>query len=145
MYFSQGRGRFFLLAHSKVSISGWSQKSYSISRISTDFGHFGYLGPLSRSIFSTCRQGFEKFLVIFLGKVVENIVSSFELFIFFGLWGGSCFASWNFPKSVILADCNFVGRPFVSYYASSVVYFFPSDNKLLNASNAVDFYWLFVD
>ena len=48
---------------------------------------FGYLGPLSRSIFSTYRQSFEKSLVCFLGEVVLNILSNFELCIFSDLHG----------------------------------------------------------
>ena len=84
--------------------------------------NFGHLGPPSKSIFSTYRQNFEKSLVSFLGEVVRNIVLNFELSISAGLrGGGSRFASRHFPKSVILASCNFVGRPFVAYYACSIV------------------------
>ena len=58
--------------------------------------------------------------------------------------GTSHFANRQFPKSVILASCNFAGRPFAAYYACCVVYFFP-DTLLLIASNAGDLYWLLVD
>ena len=81
-----------------------------------------YLGPHSKVIFSTHRQNFEKSSVIFQGEVVGKIVLSFGLPISAGLRGGaSRFASRHFPKSVILASCNFVGRPFVACYACSIV------------------------
>ena len=35
--------------------------------------------------------------------------------------GGSRFASQHFPKSMILASCNFLGRPIVACYAYSYV------------------------
>ena len=63
----------------------------------------------------------EKSLVSFLGQVVRNIVLNFQLSIFKKVRGGSRFASRHFPKSVILASCNFVGRPFVACYACSIV------------------------
>ena len=43
---------------------------------------FDYLGPPSKSIFSTYRQNSKKSSVSFLGKVVRNIVLSFEFSIF---------------------------------------------------------------
>ena len=47
---------------------------------------------------------------------------NFELSIFKKVrGGGSRFASRHFPKSVNLASCNFVGRPFAACYASSIV------------------------
>ena len=104
---------------------------------------FGYLGPRSKSILSTYKQNFEKSLVNFLGEVVKNLVLNFELSIFAGLWGGSPFASRHFPKSVILASCNFMGRAFVACYACSIVFFVLPDNKLLIASNEMDFYCIF--
>ena len=51
-----------------------------------------------------------------------------------------------FPKSVILASCNFVGRPFVACYACVLLLFsIPLDNRLLVASKIIDFCWLFVN
>ena len=50
-----------------------------------------------------------------------NIVVNFELSIFKKVRGGSRFASRHFPKSVILASCNFVGRAFVACCACSIV------------------------
>ena len=79
---------------------------------------FGYLGPHSKSLFSTWGKNFKKSL---LEEVSRNIVLKFELSISAGLRGGSRFASRHFPKSVILASCNFVGRPFVACYACSIV------------------------
>ena len=49
---------------------------------------FDYLGPHSKSIFSTYRQNFKKSLVCFLGDVVRNFVLNFELSISAGLRGG---------------------------------------------------------
>ena len=40
--------------------------------------------------------------------------------------GGSRFPSRHFPKSVTLASCNFVGRPFSARYACSIVNFHSS-------------------
>ena len=80
-----------------------------------------YLGPPSKSIFSTYRQNFKKSSVGFLGDVVRNIVFNFEVSIFKKVRGGNRFASRHFSKSVILATCNFVGRPFVAGYACSIV------------------------
>ena len=82
---------------------------------------FDYMGPLSKSIFSTYRQNLDKSSVNFLGKVVRNMVLNVELSIFAGLRGGRRFASRLFPKSMTLASCNFVGRPFVACYACSIV------------------------
>ena len=88
---------------------------------------FDYLGPHSKSIFSTYRQNSKKSLVSFLGEVVRNIVLTFQLSIFKNLRGGaSHFASRHFPKSVILASCNFVERPFVVCCACSIVIFHSS-------------------
>ena len=99
----------------KMRFSESSQNSISEKSI---FGHF-------EVIFSTYRQNFEKSPVSFLGDVVRNIVLNFELSIF-KKGGGSRFASRHFPKSVILASCNFVGRPFLACYACSIVIFHSS-------------------
>ena len=48
---------------------------------------FDYLGPPSKSIFSTYRQNSKKSLVFFLWEVVGNIILNFELSIFSGLRG----------------------------------------------------------
>ena len=50
-----------------------------------------------------------------------NIVLNFQLSIFKKVRGGSRFASRHFPKSMILASCNFAGRPFVACCACSIV------------------------
>ena len=50
----------------------------------------------------------------------------FQLYIFKKVRGGSRFASRHFPKPVILASFNFVGRPFVACCACSVVIFHSS-------------------
>ena len=51
---------------------------------------------------------------------------------------GSRFASRPFPKSVILASCNFVGRgAFVAFYACSNFLSSSLIDKILIASNAV--------
>ena len=84
---------------------------------------FDYLGPHSKSIFSTYRQNFKKSLVSFLGEVVRNFVWNFEFSISSGLRGGSRFAGRHFPKTVILASYNFAGRPFIACYACFFVFF----------------------
>ena len=108
----------------KMSSLAGLKKSYAIFRKSTLLAIFDYLGPSSKSIFSTYRQNFEKSLVSFLGEVVRNIVLNFQFSIFKRVQGGaSRFSSRHFPKSVILASCNFAGRPFVACYACSIVIF----------------------
>ena len=87
------------------------------------FAKFDYLGPASKSIFSTHNQNQES-RDEFPGVGIENIVLSFEPSMFSGLRGDtSRFASRHFPKSEILASCNFVGRPFAACYACSIVVF----------------------
>ena len=54
-------------------------------------------------------------------KVDKNLVLNFEFSVFKKVRGASPFASRHFPKSVILASCNFVGWPFVASYACSIV------------------------
>ena len=49
---------------------------------------FSYLGQHSKSICSTYKQKFKKFLMSFLGKVFRNIVINFELSIFRMVQGG---------------------------------------------------------
>ena len=58
------------------------KKSYSIFRKSTDLANFDYLGPHSKSIFSTYRQKIKKSLASFVANVARNIVLNFELSIF---------------------------------------------------------------
>ena len=84
---------------------------------------FGYLVPHSKSIFSMYRQTFKKFLVVYLEKVDRIIGVNFELSVSSGLRGGSRFAFRQFPKTVTLASCNFVGRPIVACYACSIICF----------------------
>ena len=57
--------------------------------------------------------------------VVRKILLSFGFSILKkDLGGGSTsrFASRHFPKSLVLANCAFVGRPFVACYASSIIF-----------------------
>ena len=93
--FFAGRGGYFVIVHStssvstKIELSGWSQKKViQFCANLTDLAYFGYLGPLSKSIFSTYRQNFEKSWVSFRKEVVRNIVLTFELSISAGLWRG---------------------------------------------------------
>ena len=60
------------------------------------------------------------------GKVVRNIVLFFQFSIFKKVRGGSPFATRHFPKSVILASCTSVGRPFVACCACSIAIFHSS-------------------
>ena len=88
---------------------------------------FDYLGPPSKSIFSTYRQIFENSSVSVLWEVVKNAVLNFELSVFEKVRGGATrFASGHFPKSVILASGNFMGRPFAACYACSIGIFHSS-------------------
>ena len=93
--FFSGRGWFFPVIilklkyfNEKLSSLAGLKKSCSLFRKRTDFDHFDYLGPLSKSIFSTYRQIYKKISVSFLRKVVRNIVVIFGLSISAGLWGG---------------------------------------------------------
>ena len=122
-----------MLVHSWTSILTKRLALWLVSREVIQFSAkvpilaiFDYLGPRSKSIFSTYRQNFKKSLVSFLGEVVRNIVLNFEPSISSGLRGGCRFASRHFPRPVILASCNFVGRPFIACYACSVVIFYSS-------------------
>ena len=123
--FFPGRGWYFPVTKMKEeyfngkmsSLAGLEKKVIQFSEKVPILAIFDYLGPLSKSIFSTYRQNFKKSLVSFLGIVVRNIVLNFEFSISAGLRRGSRFASRHFPKPVISASCNFVGRPFVACYA----------------------------
>ena len=108
---------------------------------------FDWLGPPSKSIFSTYRQNFIKPLKISLAEVVRNIVSNFEPPIISSLrrGGASRFASRNFLKSVVLPSAKNPARPFVACHACSIVFFIFSNNKFPVASIKVHFYWLLVD
>ena len=117
------RGGYFLLVHSKGSF--WTKKTSSLSGLKKKLFNFPQkyrFWPFLATwvhLFSTCGKYFKKSLENLLQEVVRNIVLSFEPSICSGLRGGSRFASRHFPKSVILASCNFVGRPFVACYACS--------------------------
>ena len=113
----------------KDELSSWSQKKVievSAKVLILDF--FDYLGPNSKSIFSTYKQNFRKYLVSFLEEVVRNIVFNFQFSIFKKVrrGGASRFARRPFLYSVILASCNLVGRPFVACHACSSVTFHSS-------------------
>ena len=109
------------------SVAGFKKKVIHFPAKVPFLAIFDYLGPSSKSIFSTYRQNFKKSSVSFLGEVVRNIVLTFEASIFKKVRGGaSRFASRHFPKSVILASCNFVGRPIVAHNACSIVIFHSS-------------------
>ena len=128
--FFPGRGWYFPNStfkkeyfNEKMSTLAGLKKSYSIYRKIPILAIFDYLGPPSKSIFSTYRQNFKKSSVKFLGEVVSSIVLNFELCISSGLRGGSRFASRHFPKTAILAMCNFVRRPFKACYTCLIVIF----------------------
>ena len=70
------------------SLAGLKKKVIQFSAKVPILAIFDYLGPLSKSIFSTYRQNFEKSLVSFLGEVVRNIVLNFQLSIFKKVRGG---------------------------------------------------------
>ena len=55
------------------------------------------------------------------------------------MWGASRFASRLSPKSVILASCNVMRRPYVACHACSNVYFHFFINKFSIASIIVVF------
>ena len=109
-------------------LSSWSQQKRSQFLAKVPFlAISGYLGPPSKSIFRTCRQNFKKSSESFLGKAFRDNVLNFEFSSFKKLRGGtSRFASRHSPKSMILASCNFMGRPFVASCAFSIVYFHSS-------------------
>ena len=54
-----------------------------------------------------------------MGEVARNSVLKFELSVFQTVRIASRFASRRFPKTVIAAICNFVGRPVVACYTCS--------------------------
>ena len=70
------------------SLAGLKKKVIQFSAKVPILAIFDYLGPPSKSIFSTYRQNFEKSSVSFLEEVVMNIVLNFELSISAGLRGG---------------------------------------------------------
>ena len=93
--FSQGGGGFFLLVPLSKSIltKRWalwlvSKKAIQFSAKVPILAIFDYLGPHSKSVFSTYRLNFEKSTVNFVGEVVKNIVLNFGLSIFKKRRGG---------------------------------------------------------
>ena len=128
----RGRGWFFPVStfkdeyfNEKMSSLAGFKKSYSIFRKSTDFGHFWPPGSTFKVDLLNLQAKFRNVLSHFPGgEVVRNIVLNFGLSIFKKVRGGaSRFASRHFPKSVILASCNFVRRPFLACYSCSIVIF----------------------
>ena len=89
---------------------------------------YDYQGPHINEIFATYGKSFKKALEHLLREVVWIIMLKIGLSIFSGLRGASCFASRHFPKSVILASCNFLGRRFLTSYARSIAIFHFSQN-----------------
>ena len=93
--FFPGRGWYFPVStfkqeyfSEKMSSLAGLKKNIQFSARVPILAIFDYLGPHSKSIFSTYRQNFKKSLVSFLEKVVRNILLSFELSISSGLrWG----------------------------------------------------------
>ena len=114
------------------SLAGFKKIVIQFSAKVPILANFDYLGPTSKSIFSTDRQNFKKSSVIFLGEIVTNIVLNFGLSISAGLRGAgaSRFASRLFPKSTMLVLLLFSIVP---------------KNKFSIASNMVDFYSLLVN
>ena len=89
-------GRGWLFPVSKFKEEYFSEKISSLAGLKKNIQFpakapildiFRYLGPHSKSIFSTYQQNFEKPSVSFLEEVVRNIVLSFELSIFKKLRG----------------------------------------------------------
>ena len=70
------------------SLAGLKKKVIHFSAKASSLAIFDYLGPPSKSIFSTYRQNFEHSSVSFLEEVVRNIVSNFQLSIFKNMRGG---------------------------------------------------------
>ena len=95
VWFFSRAGCVFLLVYSKRSIlmKKWalwlvSKKVIKFSAKIPILAIFDYLGPPSKSIFSTYSQNFRKPLVTLLGEVVRNIVLIFEFSIFKKVRGG---------------------------------------------------------
>ena len=102
------------------------KKIHLIFRKSTVFGHIRLPGSTFEVDFLNAVAKFQNSLEGLLGEVVRNNVWNFGISIVKRVRGGggaSRFASRHFPKSVILASCIFVGRPFTSCYACSFVIF----------------------
>ena len=89
------------------------KKSYSISRKSTDFGHFWLPRSTFKADFLNVQAKIEK-LESLLQEVVRNIMLNFEPSISSDLRGVAVLQNGIFQKTVILANCNFVGRPVAS-------------------------------
>ena len=104
----------------KMSSLAGLKKSYPIFRKSTDFGHFGLPRSTFKVDFLNVKAKVRKILGQFCGKSCwKNCVKSGAFYLFWPAGGSSRFASRPFPKSVILARCNFVARPFIACYACS--------------------------
>ena len=75
--------------HGKMScVAGLRKRVVQFSAKVLILANFDYLGPHSKSIFSTYNKSFEKSLVSFMGRVVRTIVLNFELSILAGPRGG---------------------------------------------------------
>ena len=104
----------------KISSLVGLRKSYLIFRKNTDFGHFCLPGSTFKVNFLNVQAKFQIILGQFpVGSCQEHCVIFWAFYLQKGAGGASRFASRQFPKSEILASCNFVGRPFVAYYACS--------------------------
>ena len=84
---------------------------------------FDYLGWLSKLISSTYRQNFKNPWSVSLERLLGTLCHDLSFLSSKECGGASRFASRHFPKSVILANCYFVRRPFLACYACSIVIF----------------------
>ena len=92
------------------SLAGLNKKIFNFLQKKLILAIFGSLGPTWKLIFSTYRKSFRKSVEFLLRKVNGNFVLNFELSIF----EKRGFASRHFLKSVFLASCIFMVRPFVA-------------------------------
>ena len=103
--FFPGRGWYFPVStlnkeyfNEKMSSLAGLKKVIQFSAKVLILAIFDYLGPPSRSIFSTYSQIFKKSLLSFLGEVIRNIVINFGLSIFEKVWGALAVFQVDFFK-----------------------------------------------
>ena len=102
----------------KNGLSSWSQQEvYHFFVKVPCFTNFYYLGPASKSVFSTHRKKIKKSLVSFVEKGVWNLLSFLSFLSFLACGGNICFANLFFRTSVFLASCKLVACLFIAAYA----------------------------
>ena len=99
------------------------KKSYSISRKSIDFGHFWLLSSTFKVDFLKVQEKIREIVGQFPGRGFKEHCVKFWASYLQKVAGAT---GSRFAKSVILASCNVMGRPFVACYARSIVYFHSS-------------------